>query len=113
MGAPLTHTQTEPALAPPTGEFEAIRSTPTSQSSTDTIRSSPSSQAPVAQYEQHLSVEPTEGEELARTTTSSSGFSTQSGEGGVESGSKRDKEWRKHFDIQEGEELVDSQYIRA
>ena len=106
MATPITHTQTEPALSAATQDFDVGRNPPSSQSSTDTIMSSPRQQP--RQYE-GMSELPVEGEELARTTTSSSGFSTQSGNGGVEVGSKRDREWKEHFDLDEEEELVDSQ----
>ena len=111
MGSPLAHTQTEPALSAATNDFDVGRAVPTTQSSTDTVVGSPQRQQ---HYGDHLttggSSEPVEGEELARTTTSSSGFSTQSGNGGVEIGSKRDREWRDHFDLNEDEELVDSEW---
>lgn len=56
-----------------------------------------------------------EGETIARTTTNSSSFSTlSSNSGGIEKGSKREREWRDHFELQdeeeEMEELVESEY---
>lgn len=117
MVSTLRAVQPEPIVAAPSEAFNHTvdpgLQTPTAANpGQDNPYNSP---APSQQSSQFLSPSMGAGEEdydLARTTTSSSAFSTASSiNGSVERGSKREKEWREHFDVSEddGEELIESE----